>query len=87
MQPSNAKPVRHALPVPLNRIVQATAGALLIVLATLVAYRPALPGDVLWDDDQYVSENPLLFAPDGLWRIWTSPSDSPQYYPLVFSSF
>ena len=87
MQPSNAKPARHALPVPLNRIVQATAGALLIVLATLVAYRPALPGDVLWDDDQYVSENPLLFAPDGLWRIWTSPSDSPQYYPLVFSSF
>ena len=87
MQPSNAKPAGRALTTPLNRMAQVVAGALLIILAALVAYRPALPGDVLWDDDQYVSENPLLFASDGLWRIWARPSESPQYYPLVFSSF
>ncbi len=75
------------LPAPVGRDVQLIAGGLLVVLATLVVYGPALPGDVLWDDDQYVSENRLLFVEDGLWRIWMHPGESPQYYPLVFTSF
>jgi protein O-mannosyl-transferase len=69
------------------RALRAALGPVLLVLATVVAYGPALPGDVLWDDDQYVSANPLLTAPDGLWRIWTHPRESPQYYPLVFTTF
>jgi tetratricopeptide (TPR) repeat protein len=64
------------------------AGVLAIVLGTLVAYAPAVTdGGFVWDDDSYVTENELLTADDGLQRIWLRPIDSPQYYPLVFTSF
>ncbi len=65
---------------------EAAAGAALIALGTLAVYLPALHGGFLWDDDRYVSRNPLLWAPDGLERIWTT-AEAPQYYPLVFTSF
>jgi len=74
-------------------------GLAAIVLATLIAYLPAIRGGFIWDDDQYVSENRLLGNFSGLGKIWslgrTATSDehsylisyTPQYYPLVFSSF
>jgi len=62
-------------------------GIALLVILALTAYGPALRGDFIWDDDQYVKENPLLKDADGLRRIWTEPRASLQYYPLVFTSF
>ena len=62
-----------------------TAGSA-ILLMTLVAYIPAMYGGFIWDDDSYVTNNPLLPAIDGLWRIWFA-ADTPQYYPLVFTTF
>lgn len=59
----------------------------LIVLLTLAAYRPALSGDFIWDDDDYVWANPTLRNLEGLSQIWSNPRASPQYYPLVFTSF
>jgi protein O-mannosyl-transferase len=60
-----------------------------VLIAVLVfwAYFAAIPGGYLWDDDAYVQENTNLRDAEGLGRIWVSPSSSPQYYPLVFSSF
>ncbi len=70
-----------------------------IVIITLLVYTPAIRGDFIWDDDQYVSENQLLRNSSGLGKIWslrliTKPdgqryfiSYTPQYYPLVFSTF
>ncbi len=67
---------------------QATLVLLAIVVAALLAYAPAIiEGGYIWDDDDYVTENELLAADDGLRRIWLEPSASPQYYPLVFTSF
>lgn len=40
----------------------------------------------IWDDDSYVTANPVLVEPDGLARIWT-PGGTPQFYPMVFMSF
>src|SRR6266446_4370000 len=57
-----------------------------IVLLTFTAYSSAIRGGFIWDDDAYVAQNPLLTAPHGLWQIWTT-TKSPQYYPLVFTSF
>jgi tetratricopeptide (TPR) repeat protein len=57
-----------------------------IVLLVFVAYFPALRGGFIWDDDRYVSENPLLTAPDGLKRIWFSEHFQSQYFPLVFTT-
>ncbi|MCI0676754.1 MAG: hypothetical protein L0Y42_13380 [Phycisphaerales bacterium] len=62
------------------------AGAALIVLATVVAYLPAIRGGFIWDDDLYVSANRFLRDLEGLKQIWI-PTHTPQYYPVVFTSF
>ena len=59
----------------------------IIILATLVAYIPAMQGGFIWDDDSYVTQNITLRSTEGLTQIWLEPLSSPQYYPLVFSSF
>src|SRR6185295_13174956 len=70
-----APPWRRALP------------ALLLLALTLFAYLPVLQAGTIWDDDDYVMANALLRTPSGLARIWTEPGATPQYYPLVFSTF
>jgi tetratricopeptide (TPR) repeat protein len=56
------------------------------VLATLLAYLPALGAGYVWDDDWYLTENPHLRDLAGLARIWI-PGNTVQYYPAVFTSF
>ena len=63
------------------------AGSCAIVLLTLVAYVPAIRGGFVWDDDMYVTRNPLVTAPDGLQRIWLSLDSPSQYFPLVYTVF
>jgi tetratricopeptide (TPR) repeat protein len=60
---------------------------LLLALTVLVAYAPVMSAGYIWDDDEYVVENGNLRDADGLRRIWLKPRSSPQYYPLVFTSF
>ena len=62
-------------------------GGALLVLLTVAAYAPALRGDFLWDDDDYVSQNATLRSADGLRQIWLEPSATVQYYPLTFTVF
>jgi tetratricopeptide (TPR) repeat protein len=62
-------------------------GGALIVVAVFLAYRPAASGTFIWDDDDYVWNYDPLRAPGGLWTIWTNPQASPQYYPMVFTTF
>lgn len=62
-------------------------GGTLIALATFALYLPAIFGSFIWDDPDYVVNNLSLRSLYGLWQIWTQPSASPQYYPLVFSGF
>ncbi len=47
-------------------------GILALLGLTLFVYRPAWHGGFIWDDDRYVTNNPLLSGPDGLRRIWFS---------------
>jgi tetratricopeptide (TPR) repeat protein len=61
-------------------------GALVIVCATLAAYWPVYWAGFIWDDDAYVTNNTLLTAPDGWWRIWFSAHAQSQYFPLVYST-
>jgi hypothetical protein len=68
-------------------------GIALIALATLVAYVPAIRGQFIWDDNYYVTHNPLLRSVDGLQRIWfdifSGPATYPlpQYYPMTHTTF
>ena len=61
--------------------------ALLLVVAVILAYRPAWTAGFIWDDDDYVTNNSLLTAPDGLRRIWFSTDSPSQYFPLVYTVF
>ncbi len=58
---------------------------LLIFLATLLAYQPALHGGFIWDDDSHISVDPALRSSAGLRAIWTAPGTTMQYYPLSFT--
>lgn len=59
----------------------------MIAVATLVAYVPALRAGFIWDDDAYVEDNVTLTTLGGIWRIWFEPTSIPQYYPLVHTTF
>jgi tetratricopeptide (TPR) repeat protein len=61
--------------------------AFVLAAIALVAHWPATWGEFIWDDDQYVQNNPTLRTPEGLTRIWGEPGATPQYYPLVFTTF
>ena len=58
-----------------------------LVVVTLLAYQPAWHAGFIWDDDVYLTKNPLLTAPDGLWRIWFSLDSPSQYFPLTYTAF
>lgn len=58
-----------------------------LVTLTLLAYAPTMSAGFIWDDDDYVINNETLRDLDGLGRIWTDPSATPQYYPFVHSTF
>jgi tetratricopeptide (TPR) repeat protein len=55
---------------------------LLIVAAGFCVYLPALHGDWIWDDEWYITKNPLLQDPGALWKIWFVPGSWVEYYPI-----
>jgi tetratricopeptide (TPR) repeat protein len=59
----------------------------LLIAVVCVAFAPAFWAGFVWDDDDYVVENPVLRSLSGLWQIWTQPHALPQYYPLVHTTF
>jgi protein O-mannosyl-transferase len=61
-------------------------GCLLFGLVVAV-YLPSLSAGFIWDDDDYVTENATLRSFGGLKQIWFEPQATPQYYPLVFTTF
>ena len=76
-------PPMHKSPVAARSWV---VGGLIIVL-TVLAYLPVLHNGYIWDDDDYVTQNMTLHDLAGLKRIWTEVGATPQYYPLVFTTF
>lgn len=60
--------------------------AAFLLAVVLVVYIPAMKAGFIWDDDSYLLNNRNLLTLEGLWRIWFT-TDSPQYYPLVFTTF
>ena len=57
-------------------------GVMTIILAVLWVYSPALDGGWLWDDDWYITNNPLVRDLAGLWKFWCAPGSWTEYYPL-----
>jgi len=69
------------------RTLSPVAVAALLAALALVAWWPVASCGFVWDDDDYVTQNPVLLTWSGLWRIWAEPRSLPQYYPLVHTSF
>ena len=59
----------------------------LIVVFVLLSYWRVAQCGFIWDDDDYVTENPVLRTWAGLASIWFEPTSLPQYYPLVHTTF
>ena len=61
--------------------------AALIVALTLLAYAPTWQAGFVWDDDDYVNENRPCLDSTGCDRIWFELEATPQYYPLVHTTY
>jgi len=53
----------------------------------LLVYGPALSGEFLWDDTDWIRDNETLRTFGGLGRIWFEPGAVIQYYPLTYTSW
>jgi tetratricopeptide (TPR) repeat protein len=58
----------------------------LLYLGLIAVYWPALQGQLLWNDADYVTKAGLQSF-HGLCRIWFEPGATEQYYPLLHSVF
>ena len=56
-----------------------------LVAITFLAYLPAMRGGFIWNDDTFLTRNPLIKTPDGLRRLWFT-TDPPDYFPLTSTS-
>jgi tetratricopeptide (TPR) repeat protein len=72
------------IPRPASHVL--TGWLLVISAATIACYLPALSAGFVWDDNDWLTENPLVHEPDGLIRIWTG-AERLQYYPVLFTAF
>lgn len=61
--------------------------ALALLLLVMFAYAPVVRCGFIWDDDVHVQANQALRTADGLRRIWFDLQATPQYYPLVHTTF
>jgi len=57
-------------------------GVAAIVVAVFWVYSPAIAGGWLWDDDWYLTNQPLVRDLNGLWKFWFAPGIWTEYYPL-----
>ena len=60
--------------------------ALVLVIVTFAAYQPTWRAGFIWDDDDHLTANPAMTAPDGLKMIWSSLAVG-RYYPLTLTTF
>jgi len=58
--------------------------ACVIALVTFMVYIPVLSAGFIWDDDSFLTDNPMIKASNGLYRFWCT-AEAPDYFPLVSS--
>jgi 4-amino-4-deoxy-L-arabinose transferase-like glycosyltransferase len=57
---------------------------LIVACIAFVAHATSLGSGWIWDDDSYVTANPLMSSASGFVDAFV-PGSTPQYYPLVFA--
>jgi len=54
-------------------------------VATVISYQRVWHAGFVWDDDAHLIR-PDLRSLHGLWRIWSEPGATQQYYPVLYSA-
>lgn len=80
-------PSKNVAPTQAESGKQSWPAGLALLLIVVVTYMPVLSAGFIWDDDDYVTENEQLTSLEGLGNIWFEIGATPQYYPLVHSTF
>ncbi|HUB68737.1 MAG TPA: tetratricopeptide repeat protein [Candidatus Methylacidiphilales bacterium] len=57
--------------------------SLLLIALGIWIFAPALRGGWLWDDDKYITRNPLITDPGAFWRVLSWPDGLGNYDPLT----
>jgi tetratricopeptide (TPR) repeat protein len=57
---------------------------LFLVAVTIIAYQPVWHAGFIWDDDTFLTDNPVIKRADGLYRLWFTAS-TPDYFPMTSS--
>src|ERR1035438_510470 len=57
---------------------------LLLVAVTVLAYQPVWHAGFIWDDSDFVTNNPVIKSANGLYRMWFTAS-TPDYFPMTSS--
>jgi tetratricopeptide (TPR) repeat protein len=60
--------------------------AAVVTVAAFLAYWPALTGQFVWDDDVLLTNNELVKASDGLYRLWFT-TEAVDYWPVTGTTF
>ncbi len=68
-----------------NARVGRWSGGLLLIALITAAYARVYHAGFIWDDEQHLTNNPVIVGPLGFADIWTSASAV--YYPLVLTTF
>ncbi len=77
----NIPPARPAISLPSATNLRVLAGIAIFVLAAFLAYFPSLSGGFVLDDDKLLTDNSLIKASDGLYRLWCT-IESIDYWPV-----
>jgi tetratricopeptide (TPR) repeat protein len=83
--PKAAAAARSHSPIP-SLVNRGWFFVVFLFAATLLAYLPVWHAGFIWDDNRWLSANPLTRDPHGWYRFWYSTITS-DYYPLTSSVF
>ena len=80
-------PLAAHAPIRFSPSLELAGRFLVIFVCAVVVYIPVMNGAFIWDDEPWISANPLvrgegLSASQALWRIW-SGTGTDDYYPLT----
>ena len=67
------------------KVLRLTVLGGVLILAIIIAYIRVRHAGFIWDDEQHLTQNPVIIGPLGLGDIWTSARAV--YYPLVLTTF
>jgi len=55
-----------------------------LVTITVMAYQPVWHAGFIWDDDEFLTDNPVIKSANALHRLWFTAS-TPDYFPMTSS--